>query len=156
MTIPLRVLGDRVLIRPDVDSYAPETHRSGVLVAKSLAAAVTGRDPTPSSCRGTVLAVGQPKHPLADEAAELAQRLLTRAALTPFLSVPPPDPPETCYAQAAHLLLDLTRKEPAVHVNDDVIFNSDVGQQITLEDQTYLLLREADILAIVEPEEARV
>jgi co-chaperonin GroES (HSP10) len=72
--IPLRVLGDRILVQPDEDLNAPEQLASGIHVAKTLSAAVTGTDKTFSVQRGTVLAVGTPRHPRKEEA-ESAARL---------------------------------------------------------------------------------
>lgn len=59
MSLPLRVLGSRVLIRPDVQSAAPEQTASGLYVAKSLAAAATGDDAVTWYVSGTVAAKGQ-------------------------------------------------------------------------------------------------
>ena len=58
MTLSLRVLGDRVLVRPDVNDNAPIQTATGVYLAKTLAAAVTGEDPTSSVHRGTVVESG--------------------------------------------------------------------------------------------------
>jgi co-chaperonin GroES (HSP10) len=51
------------------------------------------------------------------------------------------------------LLRDLVRREPAVTVGDDVLFNHDAGQQITLENQRYIILHEHEVIAVVVPEE---
>ena len=59
MAIPLKVLGDRVLVKPDVIDNAPETTESGVVIAKSLAAAVTGSDPQQSINHGTVVGIDE-------------------------------------------------------------------------------------------------
>lgn len=144
--IPLRVLGDRVLVKPDVNANAPEQRESGVFVAKSLAAAVTGEDPTQSLHRGTVIAVGTPRHPLWHEAETLAHKLNSRTAWT---NVPREELPELC---AADLLMDLVRKQPAVVVGDDVLFSHDAGQELTLDEGTYVILHEHELIAVIEPE----
>lgn len=141
MTLPLRVLGDRVLVKPDVLRNAPEQTASGVYVARSLAAAVTGEDPTSSLHRGTVMAVGRPAHPLQYEARVLADKLQRHMPVGDDLAL-----------DAAHTLRDLVRRDPCVQVGDDVLFSHDAGQEIRLEDETWLILREAELLAVVAPE----
>ena len=141
--IPLKVLGDRVLIRPDTLANAPEQHGS-VFLAQSMAAAVTGEDETTSVCRGTVIAVGTPRHPLKEEAEALADKLDGASTW------------DVCdderFEDAAHMLRDLVRRHPAVLVGDDVLFSHDAGQEITLDGETYVLMREDELLAVVEPE----
>lgn len=138
MTLPLRVLGDRILVQPDEDLNAPELLPSGIHVARTLGAAVTGTDKTFSVQRGTVLAVGTPRHPRKDLAHELAEWL---------------DDQGDRHIETAALLRDLVRKEPGVAVGDDVLFNHDAGQSITLENHRYIILHEHELLAVVEPEE---
>lgn len=139
MSLPLRVLGDRVLIKPDVDPNAPEITEGGIYLAPSLASAVTGEDATLSLTRGTVIGVGTPKHPLHDVAEDLAARLARRHRADD--------------ADTVQLLRDLVRREPCVSVGDDVLFARDAGQQITIEDETYIIVREHELLAVI-PEEA--
>lgn len=152
--IPLRVLGDRILVQPDEDRNAPQLLASGIHIAKTLSAAVTGEDKTTSVQRGTVIAVGTPKHPLKAEAESLALTLQMRDDLEAYHSRFPRE--ETPLRDASHLLRDLVRREPVVAVGDDVLFNHDAGQLITLENQSYIILREAELLAVVEPEGAYV
>lgn len=144
MSVPLRVLGDRVLVKPDVNSNAPEQLASGLVLAKSLAAAVTGEDPTDSVHRGTVVAVGNPRHPLYLEAESLADKLFARSRGL-GLDV-----------DASALLRDLVRRQPAVAVGDDVLFSHDAGQETTIDGETYIIMREDELLAVVEPEGAYV
>lgn len=146
MTMPLKVLGDRVLIKPDTVSNAPETTDSGVVLAKSMAAAITGEDATISVCRGTVIAVGTPRHPLHHEADALAKKVER------FAHIGETALRQEVFLDAAHMLRDLVRKAPACGVGDDVLFSHDAGQQVTLENETYVLMREDELLAIVEPE----
>lgn len=121
----LRPLGDRVLIKPDKN---PEQTESGLHL-------VEHRKP---ENMGTVVAVGPCPHPLKHEASTLAERL------------------ERCYddeiiTDAANMLRDVTRREPSVKVGDDVIFSWTSGQELFVDDERYLLMREGDILAVVEP-----
>ena len=145
--VPLKVLGNRVLVKPDINSNAPETLESGIVTAKSLAAAVTGEDPTVAVHRGTVVGIGTLRHPLWHEATALAEKLefhYTSAEDHDFGFEPIGD--------AARMLRDLVRVQPSVIIGDDVLFSYDAGQQITLEHETYVLLDDKDLLAVVEPE----
>jgi len=139
----LRVLGDRVLIVPDLDDRAPEQTASGVVTALSLAAAVTGTDPVRSWCRGTVVAVGTPRHPLREEALDLATRLEKLAAQASS------DTNATFVIDATTLLRDVVQREPCVSVGDDVLFAHDAGQEVQMDQQTMILLRESELLAVV-------
>jgi co-chaperonin GroES (HSP10) len=144
MSLPLRVLGDRVLVRPDVSANAPETLASGVVVAKSLAAAVTGEDASTSVHRGTVVAVGNPRHPLSHEADTLAAKV--HAVIRSTLD------DDGVIEDAAHLLRDLVRRHPCVAVGDDVLFSPDAGQEMIIDGDVLIILHESDLLAVVEPE----
>ncbi len=53
MSVPLRVLGDRVLVKQDINANAPTTTESGVVLAPSLASAVTGSDPIANNAAST-------------------------------------------------------------------------------------------------------
>ena len=145
MVIPLRVLGDRVLVKPDVNTNAPVQTEAGVFLAKSLAAAVTGEDPTKSVHRGTVVGVGTPRHPLYLEASTLAGKLEA------YHSCPGPLGDELV-EDAAQLLRDLIRRQPCVAVGDDVLFSHDAGQETVIDGEPLVILHEHELLAIVEPE----
>ena len=147
---PVRVLGDRVLVRPDVNANAPQQTDAGIYLASSLAAAVTGEDPTSSLHRGTVVAVGNPKHPLHHEAEHLAARLVK-----PYLLLEHKDKDQwQPIVDAAEMLRDLVRRQPCVSVGDDVLFSHDAGQDLTLDGETFVILHETDLLAVVVPEVA--
>lgn len=148
MTVPLRVLGDRVLVQPDVSANAPEQTVSGIYTAKSLAAAVTGADATTSVHRGTVVAVGTPRHPLQHEAVTLAQKLEAYHARTAASHADE----GTIEYDAAHLLRDLVRRTPCVRVGDDVLFSSAAGQDIVIDGDTYVIMHEHELCAVVIPE----
>mgnify|MGYP001609349557 CR=1 FL=1 len=143
--IPLKVLGNRVLVKPDVNANAPVQTAAGVFIAATLAAAVTGEDATVSVHRGTVIAVGQPRHPLKHEAEMLARKLEARARGDEEVAI-----------DAARFLRVLTRKQPSVQVGEDVLFSHDAGQNITVDGETYVLLHDGELLAIVESETAAV
>jgi co-chaperonin GroES (HSP10) len=57
-TLPFRPLGARVVIQADVEDRAPEATSSGLMVAKTLAAAVEGSDVEDSWFVGTVVGLG--------------------------------------------------------------------------------------------------
>jgi len=40
--------------------------------------------------------------------------------------------------------------EPSVKVGDTVLFGYDAGQQVTIDDERYLLMREDDLLCVLE------
>ena len=141
--VPLKVLGNRVLIKPDVDTNAPEQLESGIYIAKTLSAAVTGEDATKSWCRGTVVAVGNPRHPLWHEAETLARTL---EHYEDFHDGHP------CI-DAAAMLRDLVRRQPCVSVGDDVLVAYDAGQDIHLDGDTYILVTEDELQAVVLPEQ---
>ena len=143
MTLPLRVLGNRVLVRPDLEANAPAKTDGGIYVARSLAAAVTGEDQTTNFSRGTVVAIGQLKHPLKDEAEDLAARVERYAASGK------PAGQRDVFTDAAHMLRDVVRRHPCVAVDDDVLFPLDAGQQITMASETYVILTEDELLAVV-------
>ena len=139
---PLRVLGNRVLVRPDVNSNAPETSTGGIVMAASLAAAITGDDPTVSLCRGTVVGLGTLRHPLYDEATDLAERLESSTLYSVYDS--------DLLSDAAKLLRDVVRQAPPVGVGDDVLFSHDAGQQVDVKDETFVVLRDTELLAVVD------
>lgn len=126
----LKPLGDRVLIKPEVP---PTETASGLVLAEQ-------RKPEQT---GTVIAVGPVTHPRKAEAEELANRLDQYETF---------DEPEAWSIQGASLLRDLVRKEPEVAVGDYVVFSYTAGQEIWVEDgqERYLLMRESDILCVVE------
>lgn len=103
MSLPFRPLGNRVVIKADVEDHAPEQTASGLLTATSLAAAVEGSDKEDSWFVGTIVGLG----PLVDHT----------------------DP---------------------LHVGDRVTFSWASGQQITADGEKYLIMRDKDVLAVLE------
>ena len=121
----LTPLGARVLIKPEVSA---DTTESGLILPEN-------RSEKAVEMRGTVVAVGSPSHPRKLDAEMYAEWLEDQGER---------------HIEAAELLRDLTRREPCVRVGDDVLFSWSAGQEITVEDETFLLLREEDLLAVVE------
>lgn len=80
---------------------------------------------------GTVIAVGRTRHPLKQKAEAIAAHVADQ--------------------RAANLLRDLVRREPVVKAGDRVLFSWSAGQELRFDDgERYLVLREADLLAVVE------
>lgn len=134
----LKPIGDRVLIKPD---RPPTETESGLILAEQ---------PKPEET-GTVVAVGFCTHPLKTEAEQLAEEFEDRFKgmdLDESWTRKLPD------VRAAELLRRITAREPLVKVGDYVVFSWTVGQEVTIEDERYLLMREADILCVVEGVEA--
>jgi co-chaperonin GroES (HSP10) len=49
-------------------------------------------------------------------------------------------------------LLSLVRPAPLVKIGDYVVFSWASGQEIHVDDEKYLLMRESDILCVLDPE----
>jgi len=123
-------LGDRVLIQPDA-------------VATTTASGLALVEHWPDEVSGRVVAVGRARHPRKDEAFDLAD-LIERACEHPSSA----HACSTC--EAAQLLRDLTGREPVVAVGERVIFSRAAGQDIQIDQTRYFLMREADLLAVIE------
>lgn len=128
----LTPLGDRILVRPEAN---PETTESGLHL-------VEHRKP---ETLGEVVAVGSCKHPLRSEARSLAARL-SRALEYWNLA---PDNTELV-TDAIVMLKEVTAYKPSVKVGDTVVFSWNVGQELQIDDARYLLMRESDVLAVLE------
>lgn len=126
-----RPLGDRILVQPEPPS---------AMTASGLLHVAEHRKPEQT---GTVIAVGPCVHPRQAEAEALAVACEQYAL---------DDYPETPPNAAAMLLRELVRVEPSVKVGDYVVFSWATGQELWVEDgaQRLLILREADILCVVE------
>lgn len=133
-------LGDRVLIKPDV---VKTTTDSGLHLVEHW----------PDEVSGVVVAIGRPAHPRKAEAFALADALM-RVLLDAQGGGLPPNPAfggdDKVVCDAAQLLRDLTGREPVVSVGDRVIFSRVAGQDIQIDDVRYVLMREADLLAVLE------
>lgn len=124
----VRPLHDRVLIRPIKN--ADETE-SGLVLPEN-------RADTYAEMQGEIVAVGHVTHPRKAEAEEFIA-----SELAGFSD-------GSVEGRAADLLRDLVRKEPCVKPGDHVLFSWSAGQQITIDDEEYILMNEADLLAVVE------
>jgi len=120
-------LGDRVLIKPDV---VKTTTDSGLHLVEHW----------PDEVSGVVVAIGRPAHPRKAEAFAMAANLDAWTEANRM----------QVFADAAQLLRELTGREPVVSVGDRVIFSRVAGQDIQIDDTRYVLMREADLLAVLE------
>ena len=126
----IRPLNDRVLIRPHKN---PNETASGLVLPEN-------RSDQYTEMQGTVVAVGRPRHPLREKA-HAASKFLHELSVTPR-------PMEL--RQISDLLEALARREPCVKKGDDVLFSYTAGQALTIDDERYLLMREDDLLAVLE------
>jgi len=130
MTLPLVPLSGRVLIRPLAN---PAETESGLVL-------VEDRKP---ETMGQVLAIGGDGDP---RVASLRSCLLAcRRAVCDY---------EPRMADQIDTLLEATAEtpEPDCRVGDVVLFSWQTGQEIQLGDERYLIMPEADLLAVVEQE----
>ena len=134
----LQPLGDRVVIKPDVP---PDTTESGLHLVQ---------DWKPENC-GAIVAVGTPRHPLRDVAEDLAARLRKYAHQDYYRW---DDQQDVTMTDAATLLLDLAQREPQVKVGDVVVFSWQSGQEVIIDGVKHLLMREDDLLGVLEGETA--
>ena len=152
MTVPFTPLGDRVVIKADVEDHAPEVTEGGVVLAKTLAAAVEGSDVEDSWFVGTVVAIG----PLVnhfDVRAYVLRRL--RVIVTDaggdddsYADVRASDVTAVCANIEA-----LPRDCPdPIKVGDRCTFSWASGQQITVDGDRFLIMRASDVLAVFEDE----
>lgn len=144
MTPPIRLNGPRVLIKPDVDERAVAPTDSGLLVAKTLEAAVEGSDACESWYTGTVLAVNERPavfdvrpyvvkrlNELLDEAVHCLALPEIRAVLAEIHALP-------------------VRRPRDFAVGDAVVFSHEAGREVHLDGAVYLILDESEILGVLE------
>ena len=113
-------LGDRILIRPD--KQPTQTASGLVLLEKD----------TPEHS-GVVMSVGACEHPDAAQMRESAE----------FLE-------DLGHEDIARLLRRAAGHEASVDVGDHVLFTASAGQELTVDGVRYILMRDAEILAVVE------
>lgn len=136
MSVPFTPTGDRVVVKADIETRAPDTLESGLVTALTLAAAVEGSDAEESWFVGTVIAVGpmvnrfEVRPYLRRRCQELGRAVLTMDDLD-ALPAECPDP---------------------VKVGDRVTFSWASGHQLTADGERYLILRAGDVLAVLESE----
>jgi co-chaperonin GroES (HSP10) len=157
MSVPFRPLGDRVVIQADVEDHAPQQTESGLITAKTLAAAVEGSDTEDSWFVGTVVAIG-PKVNRFDVRAYLNRKFHE-------LEVPPWGDDISAVAKNLYRWVKALRAEflalptdcpDPVQVGDRVTFSWASGQQITVDGTKYLIMRQGDLLAVLDPESEAV
>jgi co-chaperonin GroES (HSP10) len=137
VSLPLRVLGDRVLIKPDIEERAVAQTDSGIFVAETLEAAVTGQEALPSYVSGTVVAIGNQDQPF-DVRPYVLRRLKAKSGMVRLL----------------HLIKeieDLPAHKPCdFAVGDRVTFSWKAGQDVTINDEAFVILKESEVLAVLQ------
>lgn len=141
-------LGDRVVIKADVEDHAPQATTSGLLTATTLAAAVDGSDTEDSWFVGTVVAVG----PLVNhfDCRKFVLRRLKEIDSEYGVDL-------ACLSGALDIVANEIKALPTdcpdpVHVGDRVTFSWSAGQQLQIDGEKFLILRARDLLAVLTPE----
>lgn len=137
----------KVLIQPDVEAQAIETHDSGLLLAKTMAAAVEGEDARDSWYTGTVIAVNRCD-------LDFDVRPYLRRHLVDLLDA-------ATYEDAMNGIGQLIRdidtlpkvRERGFAIGDAVTFSARAGQEVTIDGTTYLIMDDRDILGVLVPHE---
>lgn len=144
MSLPFKPLGNRVVIKADREDHAPETTDSGLILAKTLAAAVDGTDSEESWFVGTVVGVG----PLVNqwELRRYLRSRLLRLGHAPIMA-------SALWEEIESLPTECP--EP-VRIGDRVTFSWASGQQIMVDGEKYLIMKAEDVLAVLEPESEAV
>lgn len=132
----LKPIGDHILIKPLAN---PEQTESGLHLVEHYK----------PETQGEVIAVGPCAHPRKDEIEKLAAELQEQSDLQME-----PGYYGNLFGCAAERLRELVAREPEVKVGDHVLFSWNVGQEILINEERYLLLHESDITAILEFEGA--
>ena len=142
-SVGLRVTDDRVLIKADREEQAPAQTDSGLYLAVSLAAAVDGSDEADSWFVGTVVQLG-PK----------VNRFEVKPVVLGWLQeledVGHDLAPIELKALRARINTLPSEHLDPLRVGDRVVFSWASGQQVTIEGERYLILRESEVLAVLE------
>lgn len=143
----LQVTHDRVLIRADREDKAPQQTASGLYVAQSLAAAVDGSDSGESWFTGTIVQLGP-----------LVRRLDVRDIVLDWLQAIVDEGHSFLAVAEIKALRTRIRALPQEHIDpltvgDRVVFSWASGQQITIGEDKYVVLRADDILGILDEDE---
>jgi co-chaperonin GroES (HSP10) len=147
-TLPFRPLGARVVIQADVEDRAPEATASGLIVAKTLAAAVEGSDAEDSWFVGTVVALG----PLVnhfDIRPYVLRRLRNVAEQTLWWEYKDKEQ-DLIHGLAAEVEALPPHAPDPIHLGDRVVFSWAAGQQLTIDGVKYLILHHSEVLAVLE------
>lgn len=148
MTVPLRVLGARVLIEPDREDLSPQQAASGLYTARTLGAAVTGSDEAESWYSGIVVALGDGLTGPFDVRPYVLRRLDELIAHPTFHCTPTVDT-MALRDDVAALPVD---KVSEIQIGDAVTFASTAGQSIEIDGTPYLILDVDEILGVLSPE----
>ena len=140
--VPLRVLGDRVLIRPDVEEQVAEVRESGLYTAPTLAAAVEGSDRTIWYTTGTIVDVGV-WPPDAKHVALTHLRAWLRSARYAVHK-------EDVAVLAGRLEALPAERVRDYRVGDRVTFSVQAGQDVTVNGESYVIMHDKDLLAVIE------
>lgn len=148
--MPFTPLGDRVVIQADVEDHAPEVTDGGVVLAKTLAAAVEGSDREDSWCVGTIVACG-PLVRAFDARGYLTRRLrATVVGMATQTNGHIREGLSALMAEVAHLPAECA--DP-LQVGDRVTFSWASGQQITVDGERFLIMPAREVLAVVLDED---
>ena len=132
-----------MLIRADREDHAPTLSEAGLYVASSMAAAVEGSDEADSWFVGTIVQVG----PMVNHC-DLRKFVLRRLYDMEHCGH------DLCTAEirAVREQIEAVPREclEPLRVGDRVTFSWASGQQITIDDERYLIMRAGDVLGIVE------
>ena len=145
--LPLRVLGDRVLIRPDVEDQVTEQTDSGLYTAPSLAAAVDGSDKTVWYTTGTVVQIGQWPPDAKAVALAYLQTWLNEAYEADRVGFP------LGYLRELKARLDElpAQRVRDIQVGDRVAFSVQSGHDVTVNGEPFVIMHDSDVLAVIEP-----
>ena len=145
MSVPIIPLGDRVLIQADIEDRAPAPTESGLVLAKTLTAAVTGEDVEDSWCVGTIVACGP-----------LVNRFDVRKHVARALREALAETNGHLRTRVVHLASGLdhlpTECTDPLQVGDRVTFSWASGQQITVDGERFLIMSAREVLAVVTEE----
>ena len=143
MSVPFTPLGNRVVIKADVEDQAPQETASGLLTAKTLSAAVEGADVEDSWFVGTVVALG----PLVNrfEVRPYVVRRLQECTGHGTINV-------AGLQRLAHEVTQLPADCPdPLKTGDRVTFSWAAGQQITVDGEKFLIMPASEVLAVLDP-----
>lgn len=149
MSLGFTPLGDRIVIKADIEDHAPQETASGLLLASSMAAAVDGSDTEDSWFVGTIVAIG----PLVNHFDCRKFVLRKLRGLFPALRV---DESHIC-AEIEDEIIPAIEALPTdcpdpLNVGDRVTFSWASGQQMTLDGEKFLIMKASEVLAVLDPD----
>lgn len=160
--LPVKLLGDRVLVAlPPVETTQDETTGFTVQGLEQSAGGIFLAKPTDEynvevATRGLVVQLGSREGVVTvEDVIEMFTDLAFEAAFEAGNGYDRNGQYVVC--DHKELVANMSLRRPApfdVQVGDCVIFTPSAGDQITIGEITYVILREADILGVVAPTEA--